>query len=110
MPCVFTEMLKIRIVNAKTITAITKVKVLVAKPIIVKAMAFKPKPIAKGTRLLKRDTSQPDIGNPISDPIGNASNMVPKVASLKSNADLMVGILDAQVEKLNPDIKKKRLK
>jgi len=66
--------------------------------------------MAKGTRLLKRDTSQPEIGSPINEPIGKANKMVPKAASLKSNVDLIVGILDAQVEKLRPDIKKNRLK
>ena len=59
---------------------------------------------------MKRDTSQPEMGSPIKDPIGKANKMVPKVASLKSNADFIVGILDAQVEKLRPDMKKKRLK
>jgi len=39
-----------------------------------------------------------------------ASKIEPSSASLKSKAALMVGILEAQVEKLNPERKKNKLR
>ena len=63
-----------------------------------------------GTLLLYLDTSQPEIGKPNKEPIGIASKMEPNSASLKSKAAFIVGILEAQVEKLNPEIKKNKLR
>ena len=80
------------------------------KPIKASESAFKPYPTASGTRLLYLATSHPDMGSPMRDPIGIASRTVPNSASLKPNAFLIVGILDAQVAKLKPEMKKKRLK
>ena len=56
------------------------------------------------------ETSHPDSGRPMSDPTGKASNKLPSSASLKPKVDLIVGILEAQVEKLKPEIKKKILR
>jgi hypothetical protein len=63
-----------------------------------------------GTRLSYRDTSQPEMGNPINELIGMASRIVPNCASLYPNAALIVGIREVQVEKHTPERKKNRLK
>jgi hypothetical protein len=42
--------------------------------------------------------------------MGIARRILPSSASLNSKADLMVGILEAQVEKLKPDKKKAKLR
>ena len=69
-----------------------------------------PQAMESGIRLSNRDTSQPEIGRPTNELIGIASRRVPNCASLKSKNVFMVGILEAQVEKLKPDIKKKMLR
>ncbi|EOR96570.1 hypothetical protein ADIARSV_0201 [Arcticibacter svalbardensis MN12-7] len=42
--------------------------------------------------------------------MGKANKSEPNSASLRSNVCLIVGIRDAQDEKVNPDMKKKMLK
>ncbi|MDT0651812.1 hypothetical protein, partial [Autumnicola edwardsiae] len=61
---------------------------------------------SKGGRLLKRDTSQPEIGNPMRELTGMVSNRLPSSASLRLKEDLIVGIREAQVEKQTPAKKK----
>jgi hypothetical protein len=63
-----------------------------------------------GTLLGYLVTSQPDIGRPINELKGMASRMVPSCASFSAKFILMVGILEAQVEKQKPDKKKNRLR
>src|SRR4051812_405200 len=109
-PCVFTEMLKILVVKAKSIMASTRLNVFCAKPISASDRPFKPYPTVRGTRLLYLETSQPEIGSPIREPTGMASKIVPSSASLNPKNSLIVGILEAQVAKLKPEIKKNRLR
>jgi hypothetical protein len=56
------------------------------------------------------ETNHPEIGSPIKEPTGIANRILPNSASLNPKAVLIVGILEAQVAKLNPEMKKKRLK
>ena len=63
-----------------------------------------------GMRLSNLETSQPENGKPISDVTGMASNIVPSSASFNAKYVLMVGIRDAQVAKLKPEMKKNILK
>lgn len=106
----FTEILNIRVVKAKQAIENTKAYTDSEKPIIANDRAFNPYPTASGTRLLYFETSHPEIGNPINEPIGMASKMVPSSASFNPKIVLTVGIRDAQVAKLNPEIKKNRLR
>jgi hypothetical protein len=85
-------------------------KLLVANPIAHNANANAIKPNNIGMRLSYFDTSQPDIGSPISELVGMNKRIVPSSASLYPKKVFIVGILDAQDEKQNPEIKKKRLK
>jgi hypothetical protein len=107
---VLTEILKMRMLKAKIQMAATNKIGVSAYPIIISEAEFNPQAIARGTRLSNRETSHPEIGRPTRELIGIASNRVPSSASFKSKNNLMVGILEAQVEKLNPEIKKKILK
>lgn len=96
--------------NAKKQIAITRVKVVWAKPINANETALIPQAAANGFRLSKRETSQPEMGRPISELTGMAKRSVPNSASLKSKNVLIVGIREAQVEKLKPEIKKNMLR
>jgi len=98
------------VVKEKSSTAVTRVTTLWENPISANAKVFSAKPMIRGTLLLYLDTNQPDIGNPSKEPIGMASKMEPSSASLKSNAILIVGMRDAQVEKLKPERKKNKLR
>jgi hypothetical protein len=89
--------------------AIISVKAVVAKPIRERHMEFNRKAEANGNRVSNLDTSQPDKGRPTIELTGIVSRIVPNSASFRSKADLMVGIRDAQLEKLNPERKKKTL-
>jgi hypothetical protein len=73
-------------------------------------MAFSKKAINRGVLLSNLVTSHPEKGNPIKELMGIVNKIVPNWASLKSNSDLMVGILDAQLEKLKPERKKNTLR
>ena len=110
MACVLTEMFIMRMLNAKTQTEATSRNVEFAKPIMVSAIASEVNPVTIGPRVLKRETSQLEIGKPAIELIGMNSRMVPNSASLRSKLDLMVGMRDAQVEKQKPERKKKALK
>jgi hypothetical protein len=110
MACVFTEIFMMRMLNAKTQTAGTRKYVDEANPISAKAIAREVNPAKMGLRVLKRETSQLEIGRPAIELMGMNKSMVPNSASLKSKLVLMVGLLDAQVEKQNPERKKKALK
>lgn len=106
MDWVFIDMFEIRMQKAKIeIPAISEIR-LSAIPIKTNAVERKTKEATSGYRLSKRETSQPEIGKPISEPTGIVSKRLPNWASFKSKADFMVGILDAQVEKKNPERKK----
>jgi len=94
--------------NRKTV--ITNVKVEFAKPMPAKQTAWRPKATERGILLSYFETNQPEIGNPINELIGMVSNTEPNSASLNPNAPLIVGILDAQLEKQNPERKKNALK
>lgn len=59
-----------------------------------------------GERLLKRETSQPEMGSPAIELMGMASSKLPNSASLKLKTPFIVGMREAQVEKLKPIIKK----
>ena len=72
--------------------------------------AFIRKAIVKGTRVSRRETSQPDIGKPIKELMGMVSSTEPNSASFRSKAVRMVGMREAQLEKLKPDKKKNTLK
>ena len=102
-------MFEIRIQKEKTETEITSSSRLVAYPIPSKEIANTTKEANKGFRLLNFETSQPEMGSPINELIGMASNRFPNSASLKSKLDLIDGIRDAQDAKQNPSKKKNML-
>lgn len=105
-----TDIFMIRMLNAKTHTAVTSRKVEVAKPIMLNAMARETKPVIIGPRVLNRPTSQLEMGSPTIELMGMKSRMVPNSASLKLKFVLIVGIREAHVEKQKPERKKKALK
>lgn len=110
MACVFIEILNIRKLKENRNKAITSVKGVVAKPIRERQMEFSRKPTAKGTLVSNLETSQPDKGNPIRELTGIVRRIVPSSASFRFKAALIVGILDAQLEKLKPERKKNILR
>ena len=99
-----------RMLKANTQMAIINRRIESAKPINASDAALKPHATERGIRLSYFATSQPDMGKPISELTGILKRSVPNCASLNSKKVLIVGILDAQVEKLNPDRKKKMLR
>ncbi len=106
MDCVFIEMYKIRELKEYKLSAATSKNGVSAKPINAKANVKNIIATINGKRLSNFETSQPEIGNPISELIGIESSTVPNCASLKSKKSFMVGIRDAQVAKHKPDKKK----
>lgn len=90
--------------------AITKVKVVLAKPMSERQTACITKATDRGILLSYLVTSHPEKGSPIKELMGIANRIVPSSASLKSKAVLIVGILDAQLEKLKPERKKNTLR
>ncbi|GAB3536162.1 hypothetical protein GCM10027443_26060 [Pontibacter brevis] len=103
-------MLRMRMLKANRQIAMTRVTVVVAKLISDRQTACSTKPKDKGTLLSNFVRSQPEKGRPIRELMGIASRMVPNSASLKSKVLLIVGIRAAQLEKLNPERKKKALR
>ena len=81
-----------------------------ANPMKVSAMDIATNPNDNGMRLSNLDTSQPDTGRPMRELIGMNSSIVPSSASFRSKCSLMVGILEAQVEKQTPERRKKTLR
>ncbi len=73
-------------------------------------MALSKKATNRGVLLSNLVTSHPEKGSPIKELMGIVNKIVPNCASLKSKSDLMVGILDAQLEKLKPERKKNTLR
>jgi hypothetical protein len=67
-------------------------------------------PTTSGLRLSNRDTSHPEIGNPIKELIGIKRRIVPNSASLNPKKLLMVGMREAHEEKQNPERKKYTLR
>ena len=106
MDCVFIEIYKIRELKEYKLSATTSKNGVSAKPINVNASVKNSIATIKGLRLSNFETSQPEIGNPISELMGIDSNTVPNCASLKLKKSLIVGIREAQVAKHNPDKKK----
>lgn len=109
MACVLIAMLNTLILRENVNMAITKEKVLWARAINDKQIAFIKKAIDNGILLSNLVTSHPEKGSPIKELIGIVNNILPNCASLSSKAVLIVGILDAQLEKLKPERKKKTL-
>lgn len=72
-------------------------------------MALSKNAVKSGIRLLNLVTSHPENGRPIKELTGIVNKILPNCASLKSKSDLIVGILDAQLEKLKPERKKNTL-
>lgn len=64
----------------------------------------------RGNRLSNRDNNHPAIGRPASELKGRVSKTFPSSASLKLNNSLIFGIMEAQVDKENPERKKERLR
>jgi len=108
--CVLTAILKIRILKANKQIDTIKADMEVEKPIHASETALAAKARAKGIRLSYLETSHPEKGKPIKEVSGIANKIVPSSASFKSKNVLIVGILEAQVAKLNPEIKKKILR
>ena len=106
MDCVFIEIYKIRELKENKLSDATSKKGVLAKPIDVRAIVKNSIATINGKRLSNFDTSQPEIGNPISELIGIDNNTVPNSASLKSKKSFIVGIREAQVAKHKPDKKK----
>lgn len=67
-------------------------------------------PMPIGMRLSNRVISQPEMGRPSNELMGMVNKIEPISASLKPKLVLIVGILDAQLEKQKPERKKKALK
>jgi hypothetical protein len=97
-------------VNANKQIANINKDIELAKPIKASAIAFVANANERGIRLSYLATSQPENGNPTREVSGIASKIVPNSASFKSKNSFIVGIRDAQVAKLKPEIKKKILK
>jgi len=106
MDWVFIEIYKIRELKEYRLSEATSKNGVSAKPINVNANVKNSIATINGNRLSNFETSQPEIGNPISELIGIDNNTVPNCASLKSKKSFIVGIRDAQVAKHNPDKKK----
>ncbi len=81
-----------------------------AKPINDKAVACINRAPDKGTLLSNFVINQPDMGRPINELMGMVSRIVPSSASFKLKVDFRVGILEAQLEKQNPERKKNTLR
>lgn len=107
---VFIEMLSIRSAKAKKQIENTSIGTEGLIPISNVDMPSMTKAAASGILLSYRDTSQPEIGNPIIEVIGMKSRIVPSSASLKPKFVLMVGIRDAQLANANPERKKNTLR
>jgi hypothetical protein len=84
----------------------TNVKGVVARPIKERQREFSTNATVRGTLVSNLDTSHPDKGSPIKELMGMVRRMVPSSASFRCKASLMVGIRDAQLEKLKPERKK----
>ena len=110
MACVFKEILRIRILKANTQIEAISVKSVVANPIDKSDNARMMNATDIGFLLSKRATNHPDTGRPMRELMGINNNMVPSCASLYPKNVLIVGILEAQVEKQIPERKKKMLK
>ena len=110
MACVFIEILIILKLKASKQMEVTSINVEVAKPIRERDTQSSTNATVMGTRLSNLATSQPEIGNPISELMGMARSIVPNSASLNPKVVLMVGIRDAQLEKQIPERKKNTLK
>lgn len=63
-----------------------------------------------GFRVSNFDTRNPEIGSPTSDANGITRRIEPSSASFRLSASLIVGILEVQVEKPNPERKKNVLR
>jgi hypothetical protein len=98
-----------RIENAKRNTDKTNSSNRVERPIPIRPIRKKMNPTFKGCRLSNFDTNQPENGNPSNELIGRIKRKLPRVASSIAKVAFKVGILDAHVEKQNPDKKKKML-
>ena len=96
------EIFRILKLKAIKLIAATRATVVGANPISDKDILSNTKAAAIGNRLSNRDTSHPEIGRPTNELSGMVSKMVPSTASLYPKFDLMVGILDAQLEKQIP--------
>lgn len=106
MDWVFIEIYKIRELKEYKLSATTNKNGVSANPINARASVKNSIATIKGLRLSNLETSQPEIGNPISELMGIDNNTVPNCASLKLKKSLMVGIREAQVANPKPDIKK----
>ena len=104
------EILRILMLKEKRQIPATSIYNPWAIPIMTKPVMNVRKEAISGFRLSKRDTSHPEMGSPIRELTGMASNKFPSSASLRSKVVFIVGILDAQVENAKPDMKKKILR
>jgi hypothetical protein len=87
-----------------------RVKVVWAKPMKDRHTAFIKKAIVKGIRVSNLLTSQPLMGSPIKELTGIVRRIEPSSASFRFKAALIVGIREAQLEKLTPERKKNTLR
>src|SRR5690349_1527089 len=110
MDCVLMEIFIIRMLKENAQTAAASKIVELAKPMAIRASANDTNPVMIGPRLLNLETSQPESGNPINELMGIHNSCFPNSASLYLKLLLMVGILEAQVEKHTPERKKKTLR
>jgi len=101
--------LSILIQNENRKIPAVKIQRFVANPISASESEKNINEINKGIRLSNLEISQPEIGRPIRELTGMVSNKLPNCASLSSYKILMEGILEAQVAKPKPAIKKYKL-
>jgi hypothetical protein len=99
-----------RMLNANTQIEEIKTKSVVANPIDKSDNASTINATDIGFLLSYLATNQPETGSPISELMGINKSKVPNCASLYPKKVLIVGILEAQVEKQIPERKKKMLK
>jgi hypothetical protein len=107
---VFNEIFKMRMLKAKTQMDAIKATLVVANPIDKSDNARMINATVIGFLLSYLATNQPETGSPMSELIGINRRIVPNCASLYPKKVLIVGILEAQVEKQMPERKKKMLK
>jgi hypothetical protein len=107
---VFMEILMILKLNENKQMDETRAIVELEIPIQKSAIEANVKEKISGIRLSYLDTKKPETGSPIIELMGIHRRIVPNSASLYSKKVLMVGILEAQVEKQKPERKKKTLK
>lgn len=92
--------------KANTEIDITRLSIFSVNPIPRSPSASKTKDAKSGNLLSNLETNQPEIGSPIIELTGIVISKLPNSASFRSKKVFRLGILEAQVAKKKPEIKK----